>query len=145
MKALVWHATGDIRLDDVAEPQIEQPTDAVIRLTASAICGTDLHFIRGTFSDMKAGTILGHEGVGIIEQLGDQCVILMSAIGWWFARRSLVATALPVAAVTPRSVIMPIRTAHRPVPVSLAARKRPVLSTAYRQKRRVYPLPLIHW
>jgi threonine dehydrogenase-like Zn-dependent dehydrogenase len=72
MKALVWHATGDIRLDDVAEPQIEQPTDAVIRLTASAICGTDLHFIRGTFSDMKAGTILGHEGVGIIEQLGDQ-------------------------------------------------------------------------
>ncbi|MBZ1981868.1 glutathione-dependent formaldehyde dehydrogenase, partial [Klebsiella pneumoniae] len=48
MKALVWHATGDIRLDEVAEPQIEQPTDAVIRLTASAICGTDLHFIRGT-------------------------------------------------------------------------------------------------
>lgn len=72
MKALVWHATGDIRLDDVAEPQIEQPTDAVIRLTASAICGTDLHFIRGTFSGMKKGTILGHEGVGIIEQLGDQ-------------------------------------------------------------------------
>lgn len=72
MKALVWHGLGDIRLDDVADPQIEQPTDAVINLTASAICGTDLHFIRGTFSGMQAGTILGHEGVGIIEELGDE-------------------------------------------------------------------------
>lgn len=72
MKALVWHAIGDIRLDNVPEPKIEQPTDAVIRLTASAICGTDLHFVRGTFSGMKPGTILGHEGVGIIEALGEQ-------------------------------------------------------------------------
>ncbi|CAK8742995.1 hypothetical protein SODG_006206 [Sodalis praecaptivus] len=62
MKALVWHAVGDIRLDEVAEPRIEAPTDAVIRLTASAICGTDLHFVRGTFSDMRSGTILGHGG-----------------------------------------------------------------------------------
>ena len=50
---------------------IEQPTDAIIRLTASAICGTDLHFVRGTFSGMKPGTILGHEGVGVVEQLGE--------------------------------------------------------------------------
>ena len=70
MKAVVWHGVGDIRLDDVPEPRIEQPTDAVIRLTASAICGTDLHFVRGTFSGMKPGTILGHEGVGIVEQVG---------------------------------------------------------------------------
>ena len=47
-----------------------QPTDAIIRLTSSAICGTDLHFVRGTFSGMEPGTILGHEGVGIVEQLG---------------------------------------------------------------------------
>ena len=72
MKALVWHGLGDIRLDDVPDPKIEQPTDAVIRLTASAICGTDLHFVRGTMSGMKEGTILGHEGVGIVEALGDQ-------------------------------------------------------------------------
>lgn len=71
MKAVVWHGTGDIRLDDVPAPRIEQPTDAIIRLTASAICGTDLHFVRGTVSGMKAGTILGHEGVGVIEELGD--------------------------------------------------------------------------
>lgn len=71
MRALVWHGVGDIRLDEIPEPQIQQPTDAIIRLTASAICGTDLHFVRGTFSKMKTGTVLGHEGVGIVESLGD--------------------------------------------------------------------------
>ena len=70
MKAIVWHGIGDVRLDDVPEPVIEQPTDAIGRLTASAICGTDLHFIRGTVSPMVPGTILGHEGVGIVEQVG---------------------------------------------------------------------------
>jgi len=72
MKALVWHGVGNIQLDNVPDPQIEQPGDAVIRITASAICGTDLHFIRGTFSDMQPGTILGHEAVGIVEQVGDE-------------------------------------------------------------------------
>ncbi len=70
MKAVVWHGVGDIRLDDVPEPKIKHPMDAIVRLTASAICGTDLHMIRGTMSGMKAGTILGHEGVGVIEALG---------------------------------------------------------------------------
>jgi threonine dehydrogenase-like Zn-dependent dehydrogenase len=70
MKAVVFHGIGDIRLDNVSEPAIEAPSDAIIRLTASAICGTDLHMIRGTFSGMKPGTILGHEGVGIIEEIG---------------------------------------------------------------------------
>jgi threonine dehydrogenase-like Zn-dependent dehydrogenase len=70
MKAVVWHGIGDIRLEDVEDPKIEQPTDAIVRLTASAICGTDLHFVRGTVAHMKPGTILGHEGVGVIEELG---------------------------------------------------------------------------
>lgn len=70
MKAVVFHAVGDIRLDDVAEPQIQDPTDAIIRVTTSAICGTDLHFVRGTMAGMKPGTILGHEGVGVVEQCG---------------------------------------------------------------------------
>lgn len=70
MKAVVFHGIGDIRLDDVPEPKIQEPTDAIIRLTASAICGTDLHMIRGTFTGMKPGTILGHEGVGIVEEIG---------------------------------------------------------------------------
>lgn len=70
MKAVVWHGIGDIRLDDVPEPRIEQPTDAIVRITASAICGTDLHFVRGTVRPMVEGTILGHEAVGIVEELG---------------------------------------------------------------------------
>ena len=70
MRAVVFHGVGDIRLDNVKEPKIKDDTDAIIRLTASAICGTDLHMIRGTFSGMKPGTILGHEGVGVIEEVG---------------------------------------------------------------------------
>lgn len=70
MKAVVWHGIGDIRLEDVPEPKLKEPMDAVVRLTASAICGTDLHMIRGTLSGMKEGTILGHEGVGIVEEVG---------------------------------------------------------------------------
>jgi threonine dehydrogenase-like Zn-dependent dehydrogenase len=57
-------------VEDVPEPKIEQPTDAIVRLTASAICGTDLHFIRGTGPGMVPGTILGHEGVGVVEEVG---------------------------------------------------------------------------
>jgi threonine dehydrogenase-like Zn-dependent dehydrogenase len=71
VKAVVFHAVGDIRVDEVPEPEIQNPTDAIVRLTSSAICGTDLHFVRGTMSGMKPGTILGHEGVGVIESLGD--------------------------------------------------------------------------
>lgn len=89
MKAVVYRGTGDIRVEDVPEPVIEQPTDAVIRLTASAICGTDLHFVRGTFSGMKKGQVLGHEGVGVVEQVGaevrtirvGQRVIIPSTVG----------------------------------------------------------------
>ncbi|HVG63842.1 MAG TPA: zinc-dependent alcohol dehydrogenase, partial [Hyalangium sp.] len=71
MKAVVFHGIGDIRLEDVEEPRIEKPTDAIVRLSASAICGTDLHMIRGTMPGMRPGTILGHEGVGYIEELGE--------------------------------------------------------------------------
>jgi threonine dehydrogenase-like Zn-dependent dehydrogenase len=72
MKAVVFHAVGDIRLDEVPDPEIQEPTDAIVRLTSSAICGTDLHMVRGTLSGMKEGTILGHEGVGIVEEVGAQ-------------------------------------------------------------------------
>lgn len=72
MKAVVFHGIGDIRVDDVPEPRIEAPTDAIVRLTASAICGTDLHMVRGTLAGMKPGTILGHEGVGVVTELGSE-------------------------------------------------------------------------
>ncbi|MGE0759605.1 MAG: zinc-dependent alcohol dehydrogenase [Pirellulaceae bacterium] len=70
MRAVVFHAIGDIRLDNVAEPAIQEQTDAIVRLTASAICGTDLHLARGTMPGMESGTILGHEGVGVVEEIG---------------------------------------------------------------------------
>jgi threonine dehydrogenase-like Zn-dependent dehydrogenase len=72
MRAVVFHGVGDIRVDDVPDPDLQGPEDAIVRLTASAICGTDLHFVRGTMAGMKPGTILGHEGVGVVEELGPQ-------------------------------------------------------------------------
>jgi threonine dehydrogenase-like Zn-dependent dehydrogenase len=63
MKAVVWQAPGQIDLQGVSDARIEQPGDAVVRLTMSAICGTDLPMVRGTMPDMVPGTVLGHEGV----------------------------------------------------------------------------------
>jgi threonine dehydrogenase-like Zn-dependent dehydrogenase len=92
MKAVVWHDVGDIRVEDVEEPTLQQPTDAIVRLVASAICGTDLHMIRGSMIGMRPGTILGHEGVGIVEQVGKDVrnlspgdrVVIPSTIGCGF-------------------------------------------------------------
>jgi len=70
MKAVVFHDIADIRLDTIEDPRIEERFDAIVRLTASAICGTDLHMVRGTMPGMKPGTVLGHEGVGVVEEVG---------------------------------------------------------------------------
>lgn len=71
MKAIVWHGIGDIRLDDVPEPEILDPHDAIVKITRSAICGTDLHLVRGTMAGMEEGTVLGHEAVGVVTEVGD--------------------------------------------------------------------------
>lgn len=70
MKAVVYHGVGDIRLEDVPEPSLRAPTDAIVRLTTTAICGTDLHMVRGMMPGMTEGTVLGHEGVGVVEEVG---------------------------------------------------------------------------
>jgi hypothetical protein len=72
MKAVVWSGLGQIDLEDVAGARLEQSTDAVVRLTMSAICGTDLHMVRGTMPGKQPGTVLGHEGVGVVEVVGSQ-------------------------------------------------------------------------
>lgn len=72
MKAVVFHGVGDIRLEEVAEPSLQADTDAIVRVTASAICGTDLHFVRGTMSGVEPGTVLGHEAVGVVEEIGSK-------------------------------------------------------------------------
>jgi threonine dehydrogenase-like Zn-dependent dehydrogenase len=70
MKAVVFGGVGKVSLQTVPEPKLQKPSDAIIRITSSAICGTDLHFIRGTAAGMKEGRILGHEAVGIVEEVG---------------------------------------------------------------------------
>jgi len=70
VKAVVWHGVGDIRLDVVDDPKIQEPTDAIVQITSSAICGTDLHLVRGTMPGMVPGTVLGHEAVGTVVDTG---------------------------------------------------------------------------
>lgn len=70
MKAVVWQGPGAVELADVPDARIQDPHDGVVRLTVSALCGTDLHMIRGTMPGMRPGTVLGHEGVGVVEQVG---------------------------------------------------------------------------
>jgi len=69
MKAVAYHGIGDIRLDNIKEPFLQHDFDAIVRLTASPICGSDLHFVRGIVPGMQEGTVLGHEGVGVVEQV----------------------------------------------------------------------------
>lgn len=72
MKAVVFRDIGKVRLEEVPEPKLQEPADAIVRITATAICGTDLHFLRGSMPGMKPGTVLGHEGIGIVEAVGPQ-------------------------------------------------------------------------
>lgn len=71
MKAVVFHAPEDIRVEEVDKPQIVKPTDAIVKVTTSTICGTDLHILHGEYP-VKPGLIIGHEFVGVVEQVGAQ-------------------------------------------------------------------------
>src|ERR1700710_630657 len=70
MKALCWHGKRDIRCDTVPDPKIERPRDAIIKVTACAICGSDLHLYNGFMPGMKGGDVMGHETMGEIVELG---------------------------------------------------------------------------
>ena len=70
MKALAWHGQRDVRVDEVPDPAIEQPTDAIIRITSTAICGSDLHLYEVLTPFLEEGDILGHEPMGIVEEVG---------------------------------------------------------------------------
>ena len=70
MKALVWHGQRDVRVDEVPDPTIQEPTDAIIRITSSGICGSDLHLYEVLTPFMTEGDILGHEPMGIVEEVG---------------------------------------------------------------------------
>jgi threonine dehydrogenase-like Zn-dependent dehydrogenase len=70
VKAVVWHGKEDVRVDNVADPAIRRPTDAVIRITSTAICGSDLHLYSKLGIAMKEGDIIGHEPMGVVEEVG---------------------------------------------------------------------------
>ena len=70
MKALVYHGPGKKALDERQKPEIKSPTDAIVRITRTTICGTDLHILKGDVPTCQPGRILGHEGVGVIETVG---------------------------------------------------------------------------
>jgi threonine dehydrogenase-like Zn-dependent dehydrogenase len=100
MKALVWHGKGDIRCDRVPDPKIEDPSDVIIRVTSTCICGSDLHLFDGYMPTMQSGDILGHEPMGEVVEVGgavtklrkgDRVVVPFDiACGeCWFCRKQL--------------------------------------------------------
>jgi threonine dehydrogenase-like Zn-dependent dehydrogenase len=72
MKAVAWHGKRDVRVDEVPDPAIEQPTDAVIRITTTAICGSDLHLYEVLGPFMGPGDVMGHEPMGVVEEVGSE-------------------------------------------------------------------------
>jgi threonine dehydrogenase-like Zn-dependent dehydrogenase len=72
MRAIAWHGKRDVRCDTVPDPTIEQPTDAIIRVTTTAICGSDLHLYEVLGPFMQEGDIIGHEPMGIVEEVGSE-------------------------------------------------------------------------
>ncbi|PSL57325.1 alcohol dehydrogenase [Saccharothrix carnea] len=70
MKALVYHGPGRRAWEDVPDPELVDPTDAIVRITAATICGTDLHILKGDVPEVEPGRILGHEGVGVVKRVG---------------------------------------------------------------------------
>src|SRR3954470_13274544 len=72
MKAVVWHGKRDMRVDEVPDPAIEEPTDAVVRITTTNICGSDLHLYEVMGPFMNEGDVVGHEPMGIVEEVGSE-------------------------------------------------------------------------
>jgi threonine dehydrogenase-like Zn-dependent dehydrogenase len=70
MRALAWHGKRDVRIDNVEDPKIEQPTDAIVRVTSSGLCGSDLHLYEVMGPFLGEGDVLGHEPMGIVEEVG---------------------------------------------------------------------------
>lgn len=76
MKAVTWHGKRDVRVDTVPDPRIESPTDAVIRVTSTGVCGSDLHLYEVLGPFMTEGDVLGHEPMGVVEEVGAEVTSL---------------------------------------------------------------------
>jgi len=71
MRALTYHGSKDVRVDNVPDPTIQEPDDIILKVTATAICGSDLHLYRGKIPQVKDGDIFGHEFMGVVEEIGN--------------------------------------------------------------------------
>jgi threonine dehydrogenase-like Zn-dependent dehydrogenase len=71
MRALTYHGSKDVRVDNVPDPTIQEPDDIILKVTATAICGSDLHLYRGKIPQVKDGDIFGHEFMGVVEETGN--------------------------------------------------------------------------
>jgi len=71
MRALTWHGKRDVRVEDVPRPELVNPTDAIVEVTATAICGSDLHLYHGRVPSMREGDVLGHEAMGEVVEVGE--------------------------------------------------------------------------
>ncbi|MDX6297237.1 MAG: hypothetical protein QOI51_1094, partial [Nocardioidaceae bacterium] len=72
MKAVTWQGKRDVRVEEVPDPRIEEPTDAIIKVTSTGLCGSDLHLYEVLAPFMNAGDILGHEPMGVVEAVGSE-------------------------------------------------------------------------
>ena len=93
MKAVVWHGRGDVRVETVPDPSVVEPTDAVIRVTSTGLCGSDLHLYDVLAPFMTEGDILGHEPMGIVEAVGSAVTNLTRGIVSWSRSTSAAVTA----------------------------------------------------
>jgi threonine dehydrogenase-like Zn-dependent dehydrogenase len=100
MKAVTWHGRHDVRVEEVPDPKIELLTDAIIQITTTNICGSDLHLYEPLAAFMSVGDILGHESMGIVQEVGSEAgdlrvgdrVVIPFQISWgdcWMCQRGL--------------------------------------------------------
>jgi threonine dehydrogenase-like Zn-dependent dehydrogenase len=76
MRAVTWHGRGDVRVDTVPDPTIQEPTDVVVEITSSGICGSDLHLIEVMAPFMSVGDVMGHEPMGVVREVGREVTAL---------------------------------------------------------------------
>jgi threonine dehydrogenase-like Zn-dependent dehydrogenase len=72
MRAITWQGKRNVQVESVPDPRIEEPTDAIIRVTSSGLCGSDLHLYEVLSPFMEPGDILGHEPMGVVEEVGSE-------------------------------------------------------------------------
>jgi len=123
MRALCWHGKEKVQVDTVPDPSILNPRDAVIRITSTAICGSDLHLYNGFVKTMEQGDILGHEFMGEVVETGGEVKTCGRAIAWWCRSRFPAANAFTANRTSGRCVTTRIRTRGFPrKPTDRAAR-----------------------